>query len=354
MDSISQHSLAKKLPRYTHALARLTRALCVRHTSHPGLARGLTVGGLATPAFARPLRLDLDSAHGPASVLVDGTQHSALHTICDALDPDRTSALANFWLADFLAELDVEGARPTVRSLSCEAPDRSMAGLHLTLAANDTRVGVIVTDVPHRLAQVYEQTWAPTPGRADLDRVGDLTAPTTLRLRSRLCSPTVLASLRRHDVLVGWQPALRYAEGAPLGAASLRIGAPRGRQLHASVRLDTHTITLESAMSPASAGQQNDFDPLAGERSDSTTDPLVSVGAMELPVHVELVSVNLSVAQLSSLQPGYVLDVPLPIADAAVRLVSYGQTLAFGKLVAVGEHLGVQIERMAGSDERQS
>jgi len=353
MDPIAQHSLATKLPRYTSALARLTRALCVRHASHPGLARGLTVNGLATPAFARPLTVGLESAHGPAAIVVDAMQHAALHTICDSLDPDRTSALANFWLADVLTELDVEGARPMVRSISCDAPART-SGLQLTLATDDIRVAAIVADVPERLAQSYERAWAPVPERADLGRVGDLTAPATLRLRSRSCSPAVLASLRKHDVLLGWQPALPYSEGASLGHASLRVGAPRGRQLHATVRLDTQTISLETEMSLTSAGEPNDFDPSAGEQSDPSADPLVSVGAMELPVHIELLSVNLSVAQLSTLQPGYVLDVPLPLADATVRLVSYGQTLAFGKLVAVGEHLGVQIERMAGGDERQS
>lgn len=101
------------------------------------------------------------------------------------------------------------------------------------------------------------------------------------------------------------------------------------------------------------AEQPSDLDAF-GEPYDPSTDHLVPVGSMELPVHIEMACVNLSIGQLSTLQPGYVLDVPLPIADAAVRLVSYGQILAFGRLVAVGENLGVQIERMAGSDERQS
>ena len=184
--------------------------------------------------------------------------------------------------------------------------------------------------------------------------MSDIALPVAIRLRSRLCSLSTLASLNRHDVLLGWQPGLPFVEGRTIEQASLRIGSPRGRQLRAGVRVDTHTVTLETPVTLATAAQPDDFDPLAGASSDPATEPLVPVSAIDLPVHVELFSVNLSLAQIGSLEPGYVLDLPLPLADAAVRLVSYGQTLAFGKLVAVGENLGVQIQRMAASDERQS
>ena len=101
--------------------------------------------------------------------------------------------------------------------------------------------------------------------------------------------------------------------------------------------------------------QSDDLNPHATASSAGLDhEPIVEVTAMDLPVHIELLTVNLSVAQLSALQPGYVLDLPLPLVDAPVRLVAYGQTLALGKLVAIGENLGVQIHRMAASNERQS
>lgn len=353
MPPILQHSLAEKLPRYTRALAQLTRALCVRQSSNPGGVRAVrSIAGLAS-RFARPVRLELDSALGPATIVLDGGHHTVLDTLCDEPDPDRSSALANFWLAGLLAHLDVEDVRPTVRSISNHTTVPEAEGLLLTLTANDTRVDAIVTHLPERLAQLYERVWAPAPDSIDFDMPLDLAVPATLRLRSRQCSPSVLASLQRHDVLLGWQPALPFPDDAGPVHATLRVGAPRGRQLSATVRLGTHAATLETPMNLTHAEQPSDLDAF-GEPYDPSTDHLVPVGSMELPVHIEMACVNLSIGQLSTLQPGYVLDVPLPIADAAVRLVSYGQILAFGRLVAVGENLGVQIERMAGSDERQS
>jgi type III secretion protein Q len=35
------------------------------------------------------------------------------------------------------------------------------------------------------------------------------------------------------------------------------------------------------------------------------------------------------------------------VADAQLRLVAHGQTIGYGELVTVGEHLGIRIIRMA-------
>ncbi|RDV00440.1 FliM/FliN family flagellar motor switch protein [Trinickia dinghuensis] len=355
MTDASPISLEGKLPRYSEALARLTRALALRHSTYPAAAHGLGLRGIEPRAFERPLTLTFDSAHGDVLIVLDAAEHSALLSIALDSEPKRASALAGMWLADCLARFDTgEGGAPSVQSISLGAHAADVRGLHLALDAGGMTTKLAVGELPAALAADYERAWARPPVHVPLDTVNDIVVPGAIRLRSRLCSPATLASLRRHDVLLGWQPGLPFVEGDTIEHASLRLGAPRGRQLRAGVRVGTHTVTLETPVTLATAAQPGDFDPLAGGSSDPATEPLVPVSSIDLPVHVELLSVNLSVAQIASLQPGYVLDLPLPLADSAVRLVSYGQTLAFGTLVAVGENLGVQIHRMAAGDERQS
>jgi type III secretion protein Q len=350
----SPTSLAGKLPRYTSELAQLTRALGLRHSTHPGADRDLRLHGLGYTRGEHIATMIVDTPHGQVTLAIDLTRHAALQTIAHDGDPVRASALANLWLGDLLARFDTgEGGASTVRSLTLDRAAAAAQGLQLSFIAGGLECRCTVVELPAALAAAFERRWAQPSANPRIDRLHDLTLCCAIRLRSRRCAPEMLASLRRNDILIGWQPTSGYAANKGLRDATLRIGAPRGRQLHAGVRVDTNTVILETPVTLATA-QPDDFDPLAGALGDPQTEPLVHVSSMELPVHVELFSVNLGVAQLNALQPGFVLDLPLPLADSTVRLVSYGQTLAFGKLVAVGDNLGVQIERMAASDERQS
>lgn len=348
-------SLEGKLPHYASALARLTRTLALRQATHPAAEYGLRVLGNAARPFEQPLTLTLESRHGPITVVADATRHAALQSIALDSEPRRAAALANMWLAAWLSRLDTgDGTAPSIKSISIDAHPSDVQGLHLALDAVGIETTLAVAHLPEALAADLERAWTREPAHAPLDALGDIVVPVAIRLRSRLCSPALLASLGRNDVLLGWRPGLPFSEGGSIDHASLRIGVPRGRQLHARVRVDTYTVTLETAVTLAPAAQPDTFDPLADASAELAVEPLVPVDAIDLPVHVELIGVNLSIAQIGSLQSGYVLDLPLPLADAAVRLVAYGQTLAFGKLVAIGDNLGVQIHRMAASDERQS
>jgi type III secretion protein Q len=95
---------------------------------------------------------------------------------------------------------------------------------------------------------------------------------------------------------------------------------------------------MSEELDPASAD--------AGLAIDDPADP-IRIGELELPVQFEIDTVALPLAQLSTLGPGYVLELPVPVADAQLRLVAHGQTIGYGELVTVGEHLGIRIIRMA-------
>ncbi|MGN6318454.1 FliM/FliN family flagellar motor switch protein [Trinickia sp.] len=347
-------SLNGKLQRYPSELAQLARALGVRGSVHPGARHDLRLHGMGELRDGQCATLIVDTVHGPVTLVVDVADHTALQTIAHDGDSVRSAALANLWLADLLATFDAgNAAAPIVRSFTATRRGETRRGLLFSFIAADIECRCAVLELPAALAAEFERRWTPPRANANLDTLDGLTLACAIRMRSRRCSPQVLASLHRNDILLGWQPTFPYVPGKPLPGAMLRIGAPRGRQLRAAVSVDTNTVTLETPVTLDTA-QPDDFDPLEGASNLPLTEPLVPVASMEMPVHVELFSVNLGLAQVSALQPGYVLDLPLPLEDAAVRLVSYGQTLAFGKLVAVGENLGVQIERMAASDERQS
>ncbi|TKC91520.1 YscQ/HrcQ family type III secretion apparatus protein [Trinickia terrae] len=354
-NEVSPSALESGLPRYPGALAQLCRALGDARSVHPGAEYGLRARNIGLASYERAIALELECAHGPITVVADAHDYPALHTIALDTEPKRATALANLWLSDLLARMRTErGGTPSVKAILLTENAVDIPGVPLSFTVDGIEKHCLICDLPAALADEYARKWiarhtAPRPGAID-----DIVVPGAVRLRSRRCSPLLLASLKRHDVLLGWQPSGPYVEGQPLEHASLRFGAARGRRLIAGVRVDTHSVTLETHVTTVNDAQLDDFNPHAAASAAGANEAIVEVAAMDLPVHIELLTVNLSVAQLGALQPGYVVDLPLPVSDAAVRLVSYGQTIALGKLVAVGDNLGLQIERMAASDERQS
>jgi type III secretion protein Q len=76
----------------------------------------------------------------------------------------------------------------------------------------------------------------------------------------------------------------------------------------------------------------------------------VDVTELEVPVQFEVDTIALRVSQLSTLGSGYVIELDKPVSEMQIRLVIHGQTIGYGELVAVGEHLGVRIVHMVRND----
>ena len=68
-------------------------------------------------------------------------------------------------------------------------------------------------------------------------------------------------------------------------------------------------------------------------------------GARKLPVKVEfeIGRVEMSVGELSSLQPGYVFALPAHLEGANVTILANGRATGRGEVEAVGETLGVRL-----------
>nr|WP_193725843.1 type III secretion system cytoplasmic ring protein SctQ [Xanthomonas arboricola] len=200
-------------------------------------------------------------------------------------------------------------------------------GIGITLGEIDA---IALTASPSMLAALQTAIAAlaaPTPLPAWLSA---LRVNTRLRIGRRTASTLLLQSLRPGDVL------LHCISSSPLHCGELLWGIPGGAALHATVRLDLQQMILETY--PTMQHDTSESDP-----SPSTTD----VAALELPVQLEVDQLALPLSMLSGLQPGQILELSVPVDQADIRLVVYGQTIGIGRLLAVGEHLGVQILSMS-------
>ncbi|CAE6731422.1 hypothetical protein R69888_02079 [Paraburkholderia haematera] len=182
----------------------------------------------------------------------------------------------------------------------------------------------------------------------------DLTVPGSLILGVKRLPVDTLHALEPGDVLLraafpSFDATLLDASSVPSSPharprAVAAWGTPGLTRVCAAVEIDGQSLVIvkepnmSEELDPASAD--------AGLAIDDPADP-IRIGELELPVQFEIDTVALPLAQLSALGPGYVLELPVPVADAQLRLVAHGQTIGYGELVTVGEHLGIRIIRMA-------
>ncbi|WP_439893282.1 type III secretion system cytoplasmic ring protein SctQ (plasmid) [Ralstonia sp. 25C] len=295
----------------------------------------------ATPMQA-PLRLGIRASQCTADVVIDGANHPALHAIAQEGDADRRKALAGLWLTPMLDGLSAAGLGDA--ALAAFAPEPSgTPGPALSMRL----------DGPHgetrcRVASLDWHRAPPAPPMADrntvLAQLGVIGLPVHARIASRQCATATLASLAPGDVLLGWGHHA-YQPDAEEGALHLTFG--NRRQLHFTAHahykegtvtiLDVPTLADDDTPTADNTAQDGAYDAADG----------IAVEALEVPVHLEVAVMSLPLAELAALAPSHVLQLPVLLRDATVRLVCHGQTLGHGQLVAVGDHLGLQISAMS-------
>jgi type III secretion protein Q len=343
--------LADRLRHYTPALAGLARALHDARGALHGTVRALPAGPARTGKTAQ-LTIASDQGELHVHVHVDAGAGAAFEAI--ALEPDAAcrAAVASLYLAGPLAALARHGvARPAVQDLRLAAPPVARTGvLNLEYDHEGNTFGATVAGVSTGLAAALAERIGPRGRGALPPALAALALPTRLRLRTRHVTPALLRTLRPGDVLLGWPAAPGFAPHATLGQATLLWGAADGHAVHAHARIDSRNVILESRP----AIMNNDPDLSLRAAPDAAAPAPIDVSDVELPVHIDLVTVNLPIGQIAALQPGYILTLPVALADADIRLVAHGQTLAFGELVAIGDQLGLHIRRIANADERHA
>ncbi len=145
--------------------------------------------------------------------------------------------------------------------------------------------------------------------------------------------PDEWQNLRPGDVLVvGNRQRLSMAEVHASGRAWPVAAVPKGWSVQGEYReLIPETATMTDP--------QDGADMLA---EDDTPRPPT---AHNLPVQVEfeLGRMQMTVGELSALQPGFVFTLPTQVEGANVHILANGQRMGRGELVAVGDTLGIRL-----------
>ncbi|KVV37429.1 type III secretion protein [Burkholderia ubonensis] len=322
------------------------------------------------PRFERPGVLDLRWNGATARIAIDLAAFPALDVVAaPALDArgdasaSLRTALASALLAPLVAAFAAAGLDGvTIGGLRAAPPatlDATRCVLSFALDGAPLRCALLDASMPWLDALAARLRGERLPDAAG--QLARVRLPGRVRLGSRRLPLAVLRSLRPGDVLLDLAPAaLGAARAGPLHAW---WGARRATQWHATVLIEGTTMTMIETPDtaddldepivagglPADSPTDSRADPPDDDAPGAAPEP-ADLGDVDLPVHVEIDTLSLSIAELAALRPGYVLELPLAARDVPVRLVAYGQAIGGGRLVAVGAHVGVRIDRMAGDD----
>lgn len=322
-------SLEGRLPRLSPDEAAVTRLL---HDSRlatlldDGRAWRVAAASVAQLPPAPVYRVVAYTAAGALSALLCAP---ALASLALAAAPDTPPALRAPLAQAALAEAEAVASRLGLDGLRVEAvqlADRSAVDVprpwFQLLNGSDPAAWFSWLQLPAAVLPDLRALPLPAPP-------GTLVLATRITLCERPVAAATLQRLQPGDVLL----LLPAAADTAAQAVTLRWGAPGARALLAPARLEHHTLTMEGSprMDTAETTEAEDLAPIAD---------------VELPVRFELDSVALPLAELQAMQPGFVIELPTPLQDAAVRLVACGQTVATAQLVAVGDRLGARVTRL--------
>ncbi|CAB3773598.1 type III secretion system cytoplasmic ring protein SctQ [Paraburkholderia humisilvae] len=322
-------------PYLQHYSARLAQLSCALSASRDAVPVDVLHGDTAAPLRPGSIRITSDTGH--LCCCFDLHRFPGLESIAEDADEQRRIALANLWLEPLLEALRQYGiAQPRIAALSADAA-APRDGLPVRVQIGDERIVVAVDDAGGDFIDALRPLAAGAPLPAAF---AQLRVPGTLRLFSRRYAVTVLASVKPGDVLIGWdgaQPCATPTIATPLNA-TLVWGATRAACHRMAVTVDGTQILLLTS-------------PAAMDHELPTPDSLTPLNAMQVAVHVELPALELPLAELATLQAGSILPLATPLAHAEVHLVTHGQRIGTGHLVAVGGYLGVQVTRIAQAHE---
>jgi type III secretion protein Q len=311
---------------------------------------GVTDWSVGTRAYVKPdhaVVLSLRWGMEMASVRINIAQHPALASVVTSNEPasarlrDAVSAILLRPLVRALHSLGFDGV--TIASLERAAhvrPHEPCCALAFRLG--DARLDVVIEHIDRGWLDALEvlvtQQCMPLAAH-----VSDIVVPGRLRIGEKTMSLTALDSLRTGDIILRTVPdpiaALLRNEASP-ARMSVVWGRYGTRQLSALADVTHHRLILseDPTMTDDTQFSAPLIDPM---------DTPVEISQLDLPLRLEIDTVSMPVAQLSALRAGYVLELPTAVRDARIRLVAYGQTIGFGELVSVGDHLGVRLVQIA-------
>ena len=145
----------------------------------------------------------------------------------------------------------------------------------------------------------------------------------------------LMSTLAIGDVLL-MQPIPAAKTGLPVRA---RWGAASGRRLEAKANLRGSQMQIQAT--PELTVDENLLDESGAEHR-----PPESLDEFTVLVRFEIETVAMALSDLTSIGPGYVIELSTPVATATIRLVACGQVVGHAELVAVGGQLGARITHL--------
>ncbi len=291
------------------------------------LAHEVTVSPGSTEYW--PMRLDVEAGDGRIQLGIDTTEWPALHMALELPDSECSCAVATVLLAPWAQALagHLGHARVATRTRCRDANPHPALAIIATAA-----VRVAIHGVDGGLADKVSSALAGVlPGA--LSTFGHLRVDGRLRVLTRTFPTDVLFTLRPGDTVL--------LDANHNAANVFRMIYGKGVTMQFNSKTVPQTGALVATTRPA----------LENEDSEGPDDGNTSISELQVPVAFEVDTARISLAELASMQPGYVIELDRPLAAALVRLVCHGQTVGHGQLVAVGDQMGVRIIRMGLSHD---
>lgn len=353
--------LSERIPRVSRCGAALSR-LVSSVVFVDALSRNTQVQAIkVTPPRPHPVRsgfIELEHDQGTARIAFDISQHASLALVAKS---DRTSpndalreAVSDLLLAPVLRQLSALGFSG-LRIVSLERVEQAkqrgllqpLASLTLTAGTQIIELDVVAASDDF-LAPLDVHLQFDAPLRAPLPpALVDINIPGSARLGTQKIKTSTLNTLRAGDILLGGVSAHYRSclDGTQTPVTlDLAWGSADSSRVAAVGTLQHTTLLIKEGPTMNNDMQDDDADTM-------TANDFIDMSDFELPVRLEVETVHLTLGQISTLSPGHVIELPVPLGESRIRLVAYGQTIGLGELVSVGEHVGLRITQMGASPD---
>ncbi|MCZ2498201.1 hypothetical protein GN316_15655 [Xylophilus sp. Kf1] len=347
-NSTSAASLCSVLPQVDRSACRLRRCVAAAVvTGHPwSLHRAhrpdpcVEVEAVAQVVTQGALQATVRTPFGAARLAIATAQWPALAGAATLDDDVRRNAVAGWLVRARMGSLAA-----LVSAIELDAgPPRDVPATGVFLHSDSVRIDVLTAD--DGLLQAIEAALAQrVPALADAALQRRL--PSRFLLASRAVSVGRLRALRVGDVVL--LPSVASTESGLNARWSWGDGGPAELCAHVFLRGSSMSLKLLPALADTA-----EYETISDGSPPTTVELLAR---LELPIAVELAGPLLRLADIARLTAGDVLEMPVPIDQAQVRLTVARQALGWGELVAIGGRLGVRILRidaMPGSNEAVS
>ena len=343
--------LGAQLPRYSEIAAQFERLLHNRGMQHVW-ERIAAASGVGDAIVALIGREEVSSAHDLYRldcVSDSGACVFAVLTsdiVCETLARQRPDdplhemsldvALGN--VAQAISQSVLPGFRGrALQSLSVEAA-RDVTWCAVRIGSQEIARFALLEAAP-KVLDALIKVREPRPGTRALRQA--LSASVIAVIAHRVMPLALLRSLSRGDVVL-LDGLTSMSEAFAVRLQVFGVGVI----LSALATVDVDCIELKeefSVMESAVLEPQTD-----GESVQHPPDSRIE--ALDVPVRFEIETVSIPLAELEAIQPGYIVELGMPVAAARLRLVALGSLIGEADLVAVGARLGARITRMVHTD----